>query len=160
MSALAFGKPRRRGDAVLNVTPLIDVLFLLIIFFTLTSTFKRAGELELELPDSTSSGPAADADSQAEVEVVLMNDGRMLLDGNGTDATRLAELLPALHAQNPEQRVRVLAEAEVPHGQVVHLLDLVRQAGFTGAAIGTHREDAAVEEKGRESADGRRGTPR
>jgi len=146
VSALAFGRPHRRRDAVLNVTPLIDVLFLLIIFFTMTSTFKRAGELELELPGSTSSGPATEHDAVTDVEVVLMHDGQLLLDGNVTDLERLAGELPALHAGNPERRVRVLAEAEVPHGQVVHLLDLVRDAGFAGAAIGTHREDKATGE--------------
>ena len=143
MSALAFGRPKRRSDAVLNVTPLIDVLFLLIIFFTLTSTFKRAGQLQLQLPDSSSSTPASDVDEATEVEVVMMDDGRMLLDGDSTDPERLAKALPKLHAGNPDRRVRILAEADVHHGDVVHVLDLVRDAGFTGAAIGTERKEAA-----------------
>jgi len=105
VSALAFGRPHRRRDAVLNVTPLIDVLFLLIIFFTMTSTFKRAGELELELPGSTSSGPATEHDAVTDVEVVLMNDGQLLLDGNVTDLERLAGELPAPRGQGDRRDV-------------------------------------------------------
>ena len=55
--------------------------------------------------------------------------------------TLLANRLGTLRTGDPAQRVRLLAEADVPHGEVVHLLDVIRTAGFAGAAIGTHRED-------------------
>jgi biopolymer transport protein ExbD len=142
MSTFAFRPPKSRRETALNVTPLIDVLFLLIIFFTLTSTFKRAGQLELELPASTTSTPAAAEPDPSEVEVVVLESGAILLDGNAVSADELGERLAAAHAANADGHVRLLAEAAVPHGEVVHLLDLVRQSGFRGAAIGTYREGA------------------
>ena len=56
MSGLSFRR-KKRAVIDLNVISLVDILFLLLIFFTLTSTFKRAGELDLQLPESTTAGP-------------------------------------------------------------------------------------------------------
>lgn len=142
MSTFAFRPPKARRETALNVTPLIDVLFLLIIFFTLTSTFKRAGQLELELPASTTSTPAETERDPSEVEVVLLNGGAILFDGNAVPEAELGARLASAREGNPDRRVSLLAEADVPHGEVVHLLDLVRQSGFRGAAIGTYREGA------------------
>jgi hypothetical protein len=58
-----------RKQIDLNVTSLVDVLFLLLIFFTLTSTFKRAGEIELQLPKSTTGQPSAAGASQQPVDL-------------------------------------------------------------------------------------------
>jgi biopolymer transport protein ExbD len=63
---MVFRERKRSKSTELNVTSLIDVLFLMLIFFMLTTTFKRAGELELNLPESSTArptGPGATAES-------------------------------------------------------------------------------------------------
>jgi len=126
-------KPRKQVD--LNVTSLVDVLFLLLIFFTLTSTFKRAGEIELNLPRSTTAVPAGSANSKP-LDVVLTEHGTLLLDGAPTTFDGLLPKLRTAAQQQPDREVMIDAEEHVGHGQVVRLLDAVRAAGFKGVSIG------------------------
>jgi biopolymer transport protein ExbD len=139
VSEFAF-RPRKAPKRVtLSVTPLIDVLFLLVIFFTLTSTFKRVGEMELQLPESTTAVEAGASDGVAPVELVVTEAGELSLDGETLDRAELERRLPAIRRADPERRVLLKAESGVDHGEVVALLDLVREAGFPGVGIGTHR---------------------
>jgi biopolymer transport protein ExbD len=135
VSRIVF-RERKRPQVDLNVTPLVDVLFLLLIFFTLTSTFKRAGELELNLPESTTAAPSRSASTPKPVQLVLTEHGTLLLDGTPTTFEQLPSQLRSVHERQPGSQVMIDAEAGVGHGQVVRLLDAVRTAGFTGVGIG------------------------
>ena len=137
MSTLAFRPQKGRKNVTLDVTPLIDVLFLLIIFFTLTSTFKRAGELELSLPESSTARPAGGDDDHL-VELIVLENEQLLLDGQPLERSLLRARLLASRHEDPQSRIVIQAEADVRHGTVVDLLDLVRAVGFPGVAVGTH----------------------
>jgi biopolymer transport protein ExbD len=145
VSTLAFRPRKTRRQVHLSVTPLIDVLFLLIIFFTLTSTFKRVGELELQLPDSTTASPPAQEQEPHLVELVATEAGKLYLDDRELDLLGIRARLREIVQEDPEARVLIKAEAGVPHGEIVDLLDIVRNAGFPGVAIGTHRAAVSVE---------------
>ncbi len=142
MSGISFRKPRPRKQIDLNVTSLVDVLFLLLIFFTLTSTFKRAGELDLQLPKSTTAGPGARAQREPPMEVVLTAHGMLMIDGQPTTFEALESGLRVAHDRQPDRQVTIEAEATVGHGQVVRILDAVRMAGFTGVGIGVRTATA------------------
>jgi len=137
MSQMAFRTRKHRKEVTLNVTSLIDVLFLLLIFFMLTGTFKRVGELELQLPDSSSSTPSEGTEA-AQVELVVTEDGRLFVDGDAVGFPDVKRHLEEILRKDPQSRVMIKAEAGVPHGEVVRLLDIVREAGFPGVGIGTH----------------------
>ena len=143
MSGVVFRarKPRKQVD--LNVVSLVDVLFLLLIFFMLTSTFKRAGELELKLPKSSTAIPTRTGPNDKPVELVLTEQGTLMLDGSPTTFEKLVPGLRALHARQPDGQVMIEAEETVPHGQVVRLLDAVRTAGFRGVGIAVHADRAS-----------------
>lgn len=145
MSRLVFRERKRNKGVDLNVTSLIDVLFLLLIFFMLTSTFKRAGELELNLPESSTARPAgAGAGAKADaVDLVLTEEGTLLLDGSPVTFEALPKGLRSLRERRPGAQVMIQAETGVPHGQVVRLLDAVRTAGFHGVGIGTTTTNTA-----------------
>lgn len=138
MSALAFRVRKGRKQVTLSVTPLIDVLFLLIIFFMLTGTFKRVGELELQLPRSSTSIPATEEEQVHQVELLVIEGGRLVLNGEDVEMSELKRRLREILRDDPESRVLIKAERSVQHGQVVLLLDIVRDAGFRGVGIGTH----------------------
>ena len=138
MSQLAFrpaGRRRRRGT--LNLTSLIDVLFLLLIFFMLTSTFRRAGELELELPDSATSTPAESGEQRRPTEIALRADGRVMIDGAPVEQDELVSELRRRREETPDARVVLNAEAAARHADVVQLIDVVRSLGFAGMSLGT-----------------------
>jgi biopolymer transport protein ExbD len=136
MTRIVFRERKPRKHVDLNVTSLVDVLFLLLIFFTLTSTFKRSGELELKLPESTTAAPSGSEASSKRVELVLTDHGTLLLDGAPTRFEQLLPMLRSVHDREPDSQVMIEAEKDVGHGQVVKLLDAVREAGFTGVGIG------------------------
>lgn len=137
MSTMAFRSSRREKRVTLNITPLIDVLFLLLIFFMVTGTFKRAGELELRLPESTSSTPAEEGGEIRNVELILTESGLLQLDGEDITFRDLKSHLVTIHSEEPAQGLLIKAEAGVRHGQVVRVLDIVRDAGFPGIGLGT-----------------------
>jgi len=143
MSGISFRKPKAKKQIDLNVTSLVDVLFLLLIFFTLTSTFKRAGEIELQLPKSTTGAQAASGANQQPLDLVLTEKGTLLLDGSPTTFDAVEARLRAVHDRQPDRQVMIEAEERVAHGQVVRLLDAVRTAGFTGVGIAVRNTQTA-----------------
>ena len=140
MSRMVFRERKRSRNVELNVTSLVDVLFLLLIFFMLTSTFKHAGELELNLPESSTARPAGAGSASASVDLVLTAKGTLMLDGAPVTFETLPDRLRALRKRRPEAQVMIEAETSVQHGQVVRLLDAVRTAGFAGVGIGATTE--------------------
>jgi biopolymer transport protein ExbD len=136
VSRMVFRERRARKEVLLNVTSLVDVLFLLLIFFMLTGTFKRVGEMELRLPPSTTSTPEA-SNPAHQADLVLRENGSMSLDGESVDLPHLKGRLEELLKQDPDTQVTIKAEEKVEHGDVVRLLDIVRDAGFKGVGLGT-----------------------
>ncbi len=139
MSSFAFRERRGKKEVTLNVTSLIDVLFLLLIFFMLTGTFKRVGELELQLPESTSATPSQGVVSH-QIDLVLTEEGTLLVNGDPLPWPNLKRHLTGLLEADSDAKVMIRAETGVAHGEVVKALDIVREAGFAGVGIGTHVE--------------------
>jgi len=137
VSRMVFRERKRSRDVSLNVTSLVDVLFLLLIFFMLTTTFKHAGELDLNLPESSTAGPAGAGGPAESVDLVLTEKGTLMLDGKSVTFETLLPGLRTLRERRPRAEIMIEAETNVPHGQVVRLLDAVRTAGFQGVGIGT-----------------------
>jgi biopolymer transport protein ExbD len=137
VSTMAFRSGKGRKQVALNVTPLIDVLFLLIIFFMITGTFKRVGELELQLPSSSTSVPPTTKEQAHQVNLLVTEEGHLYLDGDPIELAGLKGRLEEILRRDPNSRVMIKAEKTVQHGQVVTLLDIVRDAGFKGVGIGT-----------------------
>jgi biopolymer transport protein ExbD len=146
---MLFRERKRTKSVDLNVTSLVDVLFLLLIFFMLTTTFKHAGELELNLPESSTAGPASTSAGAEGVDLVLTEQGTLLLDGASVTFETLPAGLNALHRRRPGAQIMIEAEAGVAHGQVVRLLDAVRTAGFQGVGIGATTTQVGGARKGR-----------
>jgi len=133
----AFRPRRQRRRASLNLTSLIDVLFLLLIFFMLTSTFRRSGEMKLELPSSSTSNPSVASDQRDFIEVVLTEEGQLFVNDEPVTSEQAPQVLRRLHLENPEWSVRLKAAADCRHADVVRLYDLVRETGFPGFSLGT-----------------------
>ncbi len=142
MSAFVFKERKEKKRANINLTSLIDVLFLLVIFFMLTGTFKRVGELELHLPGSSTSVPSTEVEESRQAELVITETGHLFLDGAAVEMAGLKGRLTRIIREDPQSRVMIKAEKGVEHGRVVMLLDIVRSAGFAGVGIGTYMESS------------------
>ena len=116
----------------INVVPLVDIMLVLLIIFMLTASFISTPTLPVNVPKALSSNPVAPP-SQA---LVLNLQGEIFYRGQKTGRETLAEKLREDSALNPNLRIVLSADAAVPHGRVVELLDLVRQAGVSKIALG------------------------
>ncbi|MEQ6918303.1 ExbD/TolR family protein [Halomonas aquatica] len=117
--------PRRRRDPVeVNLTPLIDVVFLLLIFFMVSTTFETRQALELELPESQS-GQEMEA---MPVTLVVTAAGEYRLDGRIYSADTLGDALAARAEEARENGLVLEADGRAAHADVVRVLD--RAAGL------------------------------
>jgi biopolymer transport protein ExbD len=123
----------RRGGMIsgINVTPLVDVVLVLLIILMVSSTYIVAQSLKVQLPKSH----ATDGTAEKPATVTLLKTGG--LRWNDKDATEddLQKGLKAAVEADPETNLVVSADKEVQHGRVVHILDLAKLAGVVKFAI-------------------------
>lgn len=126
-----FTPERKRRTALINVTSLIDVMFLLVLFFMLSSTFKTQAAINLVLPRSTT----AEQVVAAPTVVYLTVDGQVFLDNQPRESDDLRVALRQLQAGTAEDRIVLTADEGAPHGQVVALIDLIKECGYTRISL-------------------------
>jgi len=121
---------------VLNLTPLIDIVFLLLVFFMLTAHFIEDEAIAIDLPEAQHSAASED---DGFVEITMASDGKLLVDGHITSLETLEETLKgALHA--PEKRfVRLKGDHAAQFGLGVKIIDAARAAGAESLDILTER---------------------
>ncbi|MEJ2345598.1 MAG: biopolymer transporter ExbD [Gammaproteobacteria bacterium] len=128
---------RRRGRGTPNLTPLIDVVFLLLVFFMLTSHFVREEAINVDLP-TAESGEAVEAD--ARLELILDARGRVLMHDR---IVTLESLEPALRtelAARKDKVVRIRGDRAASLGGAVAVLDAARKAGASGIDLVTEHK--------------------
>jgi biopolymer transport protein ExbD len=128
---------RRRAEPTLDLTPLIDVVFLLLVFFLVTATFATSTE-QSSVPVDLPEGTTGEASSAAErVTVHLEATGAVTIELPGAPIERSSELsairakLAEAFAREPGVPVYLRGDREVPYGRVMEVLDAARAAGFT-----------------------------
>ena len=136
---MRFGGPGRK-KALINVTSLIDVVFLLLLFFVVTSTFLERPGLDLSLPAASPTEVAR----RDEVTVELDADGATWLDGERLEAANLEGGIADALAAAGTERVVLEADERVPHGRVVEAMDAARRAGATGLVVATRPREEPV----------------
>jgi biopolymer transport protein ExbD len=120
----------------INVTPLVDVVLVLLIIFMVTATYIVRAAIEVELPRAAHGGEA----TGTLLTVVLARDGAVYLDGvRRTDEELVARARAAVEG-DAETRAVISADKGALHGAVVHVIDLVKDAGVTRFAIHIERE--------------------
>ncbi len=129
-------KPRRHSNVVLNLTPLIDIVFLLLVFFMLTAHFIEEERIDIKLPTASSSDSMED---DKYVTVTLTPDGELLVDGAATEMADLETVLRgALHSPG-KSLVRLKGDQQADFGKAVQIIDAARLAGAEALDIQTEK---------------------
>ncbi len=131
---------RRRGDeeeAGLTMTPLIDVVLLLLIFYIVTTAFVDR-EIELQLPDSQSS---AVPEEKKKFTVELGRDGALALNGERISVAGLDQRIAQEAASDNIRSVEIRADRLTAHGRVVEVLGIVKKHGVENVGIAVKQLD-------------------
>ena len=134
-------KRQRSQQVAMDLTPLIDVVFLLLIFFMVSTTFTRESHLQVELPQA-SGNPAAPTEAE-QIDVVISADGQYLLNDKPLVNNRRETLergIRELVDADTSLPFIITADARTPHEFVVRAMDAAGRLGYAKLSITTERE--------------------
>ncbi|ETW99904.1 MAG: hypothetical protein ETSY1_13260 [Candidatus Entotheonella factor] len=124
------GRPRR---VALEMTPLIDVVLMLVIFFMLTTTFVLSPGIEVDLPQ----GHTSQEPRERDVIITMTRQGIIYYQDAQVSLETLRATLQRAHNRQPELRVVIKADTLVPHGRVVSVMDIAKYLGIDRLAVAT-----------------------
>ncbi len=125
-------------EPALNLTPLMDIMFLLVIFFAVSTTFKVFPGISVDLPGAHSETIKEEPKS---VTVTLTSEGKIYLEGKPVEMGSVLDLLRERQKDSPVSLFILEADKAVAYGQVVALMDAAKQAGIMRLAISTREAD-------------------
>ncbi|MBT3203580.1 MAG: biopolymer transporter ExbD [Gammaproteobacteria bacterium] len=133
---MQFRSQVQEEETSVNLTPLIDVVFLLLIFFMVSTTFDNTSELKIELPEATATNSA----EKDKLTIMIDPQGFYYLNGKRLQNQSAELLLLELHrliGSNKEMPVVIQSDAKSPVQSLVTAMDTVGQMGLTRLSIAT-----------------------
>lgn len=130
-------RTKRDHDLEVNITPLIDVVFLLLIFFMVSTTFQRESEITIELPES--SGDVAESEKKV-IEISIDSQGRYFVNQRrikDSDIKTLKKAITITRGDAKEPKLIISADKMTPHQAVVRAMDAARQLGLVHLTFAT-----------------------
>jgi len=132
-------QPGGEDEPEVNLTPLIDVVFLLLIFFMVSTTFEHQSRIQIELPEATASPEEVEEES---LEIVIDAQGRYFIGEEQVVNTELKTLKSAISKAVGDRGtvpVTIRADASTPHQAVITALDATSQLGLTQISLATSK---------------------
>ena len=139
---------QRLDDVSINLTPLIDVVFLLLIFFMVSTTFTRETQLSIDLPEAQ--GHVKDS-IEEEIEILIDESGGYRVNGQGLVDNNMRTLQAAIYkisAGDTTMPMIITADAQAAHQDVVRAMDAAGQMGFVHLSITTRQPAKATRNDG------------
>lgn len=134
---MSFGRHRRRPDALIDLTPMVDLFLLLILFFALATTFAHQTRLGIELPEARGQAPSP---SKNAIEVSVSESGEFAVNGLAlvsNDRKVLAAAIRDAARGRKDAPFFLTADSRATHQAVVSVLDVAGELGFTNVNIVT-----------------------
>ena len=131
---MAGGAAQESDDSItgINVTPMVDITLVLLIIFMVVTKIVVSQSVPLDLPKAASGGQV-----QSVFSIVLLADNSTQVDSKAVaNDDAIFALAQDAAKKNSELRAVIKADSAVPHGRVIHVLDLLKQAGVTKIAFG------------------------
>jgi len=130
-------KKSKEEEPRLGITPLIDIVFLLLIFFMLTSHFDVASGVRINLPKV---GQKTFQEKTRKITLVMDKEGNAYLEGDKIDLLELNKKLKSLSEKSGVLHLFLEADKEVKHGRVVQVMDVAKRAGVSSLIIAARWE--------------------
>ena len=127
-------RERKRADFLVEMTPLVDVVFLMLIFFMVSTSFTVSNSLKIELPISKATAQDAQA---KEVLISIDASGQLYVQEEAVADGDLRKRILNVSKGDPNMRVVLRADADTRHKRVVYVMDTIRELGMGKLAIAT-----------------------
>ncbi|MFT5781319.1 MAG: biopolymer transport protein ExbD [Pseudomonas sp.] len=134
-----------REEVSLNLTSLIDVIFVLLLFFVVTTTFSRPSQLKIQLPEASSGSPQTQSELK-QLEIGISADGQYEVNAQTLQVSDLTSLMAALQRESAGDNslpLTISADGKTPHQAFITAMDAAGKLGFAHLRITTVEAKAA-----------------
>ena len=122
---------RERDEDDINMTPMLDVVFIMLIFFIVTASFVKEAGIDISRPDAAT----AERKERGNILVAISETGQIWIDKRQVDPRAVRANIERLHAENPQGAVVILADENSKNGLLVQVMDAARLAGVESVSI-------------------------
>jgi len=137
MKIMNLRKNKKNPSPLIDMTPIIDVVFQLLIFFMLTSTFIKASAINVDLPKSKTS----DVQPVREAVITIYKNGNITFNDKPVTLEEISAILKKIQQNNEDAVVVIQSDKSVSYGLVIQVMDIVRIAGVKKLSLATIQSD-------------------
>jgi len=134
-AALGGGSKKREGIVAINITPMVDIMLVLLIIMMVSATYIVSQSLKVELPKSSTS----DESTSSVAAVTIQKDGKFFFNQQPVTEDQLLQKLREKKSENADMNLVITADTDAHHGSVVHVIDIAKQEGILKFAINVER---------------------
>ena len=128
---MARNRNREEEDASIDMTPMLDIVFIMLIFFIVTTSFVKEAGIQVNKPEANQ----ANKEPSANIFIAIRDTGEVWMDKRQVDVERVAANLERMLAEQPTDLVVIQADKKAEHGRVVEVMDQVKEAGIDKISI-------------------------
>ena len=128
---------REDEESEVNLTPMLDVVFIMLIFFIVTASFVKEAGIDVNRPDAAT----AEKKTKGNILVAITENGQIWIDKRQVDPRALRANIERLHAENPQGSVVIQADKNSKNGLLVQVMDSARLAGVFNVSIAAQEID-------------------
>ncbi|MCT7360788.1 MAG: biopolymer transporter ExbD [Thalassobium sp.] len=120
-------------EGEIDITPMLDVVFIMLIFFIVTASFVKESGIEVNRPDAST----AQSKPRANILIAINDQGEIWINKRKVDESQVRANIERMHAENPQGTVVIQADEEAKTRQLVAVMDAARQAGVYDVSLAT-----------------------
>ena len=130
-------RAREEEESEVNLTPMLDVVFIMLIFFIVTASFVKEAGIDVNRPDAAT----AEKKAKGNILVAITSNGQIWIDKRQVDPRALRANIERLYAENPQGSVVIQADKDSKNGLLVAVMDAARMAGVYNVSIAAQETD-------------------
>ena len=129
--------PQEEDDSAIDLTPMLDVVFIMLIFFIVTASFIKEAGIDVSRPQAET----AVKQDKANIFIALSPSGEIWIDRKNVPTSQLKATIEKLKAENPQGAVIIQADRDSKSKQLMQVMDAARDAGITQIAVATEAQE-------------------
>ncbi|MDH5671260.1 MAG: biopolymer transporter ExbD [Myxococcales bacterium] len=129
-------RPSEEEEDDINMTPMLDIVFIMLIFFIVTASFTKESGVDINRPSAST----AEVQERGNIMVAITDNGQIWVDNRQVDPRALRANIERLHAENPQGSVVIQADKASKNGLLVQVMDAARMAGVYNVSLAAEEQ--------------------